>query len=96
MSTAGVSSREGSAMALATDANISKLQQMFPKVEGDVIAILLNDNENDGTRHGAPVPRLACSLGAGCALSRCPAPRVAGGSSPYRNHGLINCQYACT
>ena len=74
MSTAGVSSREGSTMALATDANISKLQQMFPKVEGDVIAILLNDNENDGTRHGAPVPRLVCSLGAGCALSRCPAP----------------------
>lgn len=35
-------------MAQATDANISKLQQMFPKVEGDVIAILLNDCENDG------------------------------------------------
>ena len=34
-------------MAQATDANISKLQQMFPKVEGDVIAILLNDCENN-------------------------------------------------
>ena len=35
-------------MALATDANISRLQQMFPKVEGDVIAVLLNDFENNG------------------------------------------------
>ena len=35
-------------MAQATDANISKLQQMFPKVEGDVIAILLNDCGNNG------------------------------------------------
>lgn len=34
-------------MAQATDANIGKLQQMFPKVEGDVIAILLIDCEND-------------------------------------------------
>lgn len=36
-------------MALATDANINKLQQMFPKVEGDVIALILNANENNGT-----------------------------------------------
>ena len=36
-------------MSLATDANISKLQQMFPTVDGDVIAILLNDCRNNGT-----------------------------------------------
>lgn len=36
-------------MALATDANINKLQQMFPKVEGDVIAIVLNNHDNNGT-----------------------------------------------
>ena len=36
-------------MALATDANISRLQQMFPSVEGDVIAIVLNDCGNNGT-----------------------------------------------
>ena len=35
-------------MSLATDANISRLQQMFPSVEGDVIAIVLNDCGNNG------------------------------------------------
>ena len=35
-------------MALATDANINRLQQMFPTVEGDVIAIVLNDCGNNG------------------------------------------------
>ena len=44
-------------MALATDANINKLQQMFPKVEGDVIALILNTNENNGMCFWAAVSR---------------------------------------
>ena len=44
-------------MSLATDANISRLQQMFPTVEGDVIAILLNDCGNNGTLISPPLSR---------------------------------------